>query len=161
MKCDICQINEAVVFLQEVRGNQKKELHLCLECANKKGIPTPMPGEKFNPEKISLEKIISAMTEKRSCKVCGRSLDDIKRYRSVGCPGCYNEFLLEIKEILCGNGNSKSYCGSFPKHVSDGRSYLHDRVILQEKLAESVAREDFEMAAIYRDKIKELDKKDE
>ena len=57
MKCDICQINDAVVFLQEVRGNQKKELHLCLECANKKGIPTPMPGEKFNPEKISLEKI--------------------------------------------------------------------------------------------------------
>ena len=26
MKCDICQINDAVVFLQEVRGNQKKEL---------------------------------------------------------------------------------------------------------------------------------------
>ena len=54
----------------------------------------------------------------------------------------------------------KTYCGSFPRHVSDGRSVLQDRIILQEKLEESVAKEDFEKAAIYRDKIKELDKKD-
>lgn len=161
MKCDICKINDAVIFLQEVRGNQKKEVHLCFECAAKKGIPTPTPGESFNPEKISLEKIISAMTEKRSCKVCGRSLDDIKRYRAVGCPACYSNFTQEIKEIFAGNGELKTYCGTFPKHVSDGHSSLQDRAILQEKLAESVAREDFEKAAIYRDKIKELDKKDE
>ena len=161
MKCDICKINDAVIFLQEVRGNEKKQLHLCMECATKKGIPTPTPGETFNPEKISLEKIISAMSEKRSCKVCGRSLDDIKRYRAVGCPACYSNFNAEIKELLIGSNEEKNYSGTFPKHVSDGRSYLQDRVILQEKLAESVAREDYEKAAIYRDKIKELDKKDE
>ena len=140
----------------------KKKRYICvLNVLQKKGIPTPTPGESFNPEKISLEKIISAMTEKRSCKVCGRSLDDIKRYRAVGCPACYSNFSQEIKEIFAGNGELKTYCGTFPKHVSDGRSSLQDRAILQEKLAESVAREDFEKAAIYRDKIKELDKKDE
>ena len=160
MKCDVCKINDAVIFLQEVRGTQKKELHLCLECAKAKGIPTPNPGEKFDPEKLSLEKIISAMSEKKSCKVCGRSLDDIKRYRSVGCPACFSNFTSEIKALLKKDGEEKTYCGSFPRHVSDGRSVLQDRIILQEKLEESVAKEDFEKAAIYRDKIKELDKKD-
>ena len=159
MKCDICKENDAVIFLTEVRLNKKTEFQLCIDCAKKKGF-SPLK-EDFDPEKISLEKIISSMTEKRNCKICGRSLDDIKRYKSVGCPACYTNFEPEIKELFSNNGEQKLYTGSFPKHVSDGRSILEDRAILQEKLAESVAKEDFEKAAIYRDKIKELDHKDE
>ena len=159
MKCDICNENDAVIFLKEVRGSQTKELHLCLDCARKKGL-TPSR-EEFDPEKISLEKIISAMSEKRSCKICGRSLDDIKRYKSVGCPACYQNFKTELKEMINEGNEPVSYCCSYPKHLSEGRTYLEDRAFLQEKLAESVAKEDFENAAIYRDKIKELDRKDE
>lgn len=159
MKCDICKENDAVIFLKEVRFNQKTELHLCIDCARERGFAQPK--DDFDPEKISLEKIISAMSEKRSCKLCGRSLDDIQRYKAVGCPGCYSNFTKEIKIILNKNGEERNYLGSFPKHVSDGRCSLEDRINLQEKLAESVAREDYEKAAIYRDKIKELDKKDE
>ena len=161
MKCDICNINDAVIFIQEIRGTEKRNKRLCMECASKRGIPTHNLDGSINPEKLSLEKIISTMAEKRSCKVCGRSLDDIKKYKVVGCPACYSNFLPEIQEILQEGKAHKTYRGSFPKHVSDGRSSLHNRVLLQEKLEESIAKEDFEKAAIYRDKIKELDKKDE
>ena len=56
MKCDICKENDAVIFLTEVRFNKKNEFHLCIDCAKKKGF-SPLK-EDFDPEKISLEKII-------------------------------------------------------------------------------------------------------
>ena len=101
------------------------------------------------------------MSSKERPQILQLLFSDIKRYKSVGCPACYQNFKTELKEMINEGNEPVSYCGSYPKHLSEGRTYLEDRAFLQEKLAESVAKEDFENAAIYRDKIKELDRKDE
>ena len=36
MLCDICKKNPATIHIQEIAGNEKKTLHLCQECAQKK-----------------------------------------------------------------------------------------------------------------------------
>ena len=36
MVCDICKKNPATIHIQEIAGNEKKNLHLCQECAQKK-----------------------------------------------------------------------------------------------------------------------------
>ena len=172
MKCDICKVNDAIILLQEVRGSERQELRLCMECAAEKGIPTPNQ-EDFNPKNIPISKILGMFSNKFNpqknptsvedfilCDVCGTSLQDIKRYRTVGCPVCYTKFADDIKKVL-GKNPEQVYSGTFPKHIADGCSLLQSRAKLQKELERYVAIEDFENAAIFRDKIKELDSKNE
>ena len=49
-------INDAVIFIQEIRGTEKRNKRLCMECASKRGIPTHNLDGSINPEKLSLEK---------------------------------------------------------------------------------------------------------
>ncbi|MFN3551429.1 MAG: hypothetical protein ACK4WJ_06450, partial [Endomicrobiia bacterium] len=38
MICDICKKNNATIFITEIINNEKKELHLCYECAANLGL---------------------------------------------------------------------------------------------------------------------------
>ena len=49
------------------------------------------------------------------------------------------------------------YRGSLPRQLSQYRSLLEDRAELQNRLNESIANEDYEKAAVYRDRLKELE----
>lgn len=162
MKCDICGIKEAVMFIQQVSGDTSKELHLCTECAKAKGFS--VQNEKLE---VSLNKFFSEIDENRACRVCGQKLANIKKYRNVGCPQCYKEFSAEISTMLkknmvpdsAGTKNEADivYRGSLPRQLSQYRSLLEDRAELQNRLNESIANEDYEKAAVYRDRLKELE----
>lgn len=45
-----------------------------------------------------------------------------------------------------------------PNYVKGFRSVLTDRILLQSKLEESIEKEDYEKAAVYRDYLKALEK---
>ena len=92
------------------------------------------------------------------CPVCGTSLKSIKTAFCAGCPECYHVFYSEIKEILNKKGLSLSYSGKMPNYVKGFRSVLTDRILLQSKLEESIEKEDYEKAAVYRDYLKALEK---
>ena len=156
MKCDICGIRESVMFIQEVTPTSTRALHLCAECAAEKKISAA--GGKFE---MPLGKIFPMRPEARLCRVCGLSLADLRKYRKAGCPNCYKDFATEITAILAGSKKGISYTGSLPKRISGFRSKLEDRAVLENSLSESVAREDYEKAAVYRDRLRELDRQDD
>lgn len=158
MKCDICNENDAVIFVRQVTNSSERELYLCASCAQKRGISGNNSNIDFNLSGLLENMLNNQASEKNKvCPVCGRKFLHIQKEKSVGCAECYNVFRNEIREILKGMGISKNYTGSLPNRLANFKSSLNDRVILQEKLQKAIQNEDYEKAAIYRDKLKMLD----
>ncbi len=144
------------MFIQEVTPTSTRELHLCAECAAEKHISTE--GGRLD---VSLGKIFPMRPENRLCRICGLSLADLRKYRRAGCPNCYKDFASEINAMLFGSKKNEAYKGSLPRRIAGFRSKLEDRAVLENSLSESVAREDYEKAAVYRDRLRELDRLDD
>ena len=158
MICDLCKQQEASVFI-ELNGNSvNKKLNICQDCASKLGVnnDTKSLASIFREIAGTADKISEA--DRKACPVCGTRFAAIKTHWQVGCPECYSIFKQEILSNLKKNGLKGSYTGSMPKRLSTFRSVLTDRIALQTKLEESLKREDYEKAAVYRDYLKALEK---
>ena len=92
----------------------------------------------------------------KTCSVCGSTLDDIVKNKSIGCPECYYTFEEEFKNALTQFDVKSEYKGSLPKRLKGYRSVLVDKMTMQIKLDEAVAAEEYEKAALYRDYLKVL-----
>ncbi|WP_147612546.1 UvrB/UvrC motif-containing protein [Treponema pectinovorum] len=157
MNCDFCQKNEAFVFIELQGPVIRKKLNLCRECSQRLGI---MGNHK---EMNSLFKELTDVSNKiaendnKACPVCGNRLAEIKKNK-VGCGECYSIFKDEIRTLLKKQGITGSYTGLMPHRLSNFRSVLTDRIVLQTKLEESIKKEDYEKAAVYRDYLRALEK---
>ncbi|MCQ2981958.1 MAG: UvrB/UvrC motif-containing protein [Treponemataceae bacterium] len=152
MKCDICKVNDAVMMIQQRHGSEKSELHLCAECARERGIENHS-----DHIESTIQRLMKDFTEVHPCSVCGTTLEEVRKQRRVGCPNCYKQFGNEITLLLKKKNADAVYSGSLPRRLSIGRPVLEDRAMLQSKLDAAVASEDYEKAAVYRDRIKALD----
>ena len=160
MLCDFCHSKEASITVEQVdaTGTHKK-LNICLDCALKHGI---RPDAKNMASSLfSLFKSFAKekeMVDNQCCPVCGQSLKSIKKSLAVGCPECYEIFKSSITSLMTENKIKGPYTGSLPRRFASYRSILNDRTDLQNKLKESLEKEDYEKAALYRDYLKALEK---
>lgn len=161
MLCDLCGKNEAMLFIEQANGEAKRKLNLCVECAKKYNI-SPDSSTIGKSLQILFESILEKAKpdpdKNKLCPVCGISLLDIKKFKTVGCPECYSIFREDISAIFSQLGINGPYTGTMPKRLKNFRSVLNDRIVLQTKLEESVKKEDYEKAAIYRDYLRALEK---
>jgi protein arginine kinase activator len=160
MKCDICKKRDAVIFLQQVTADSRREIHLCIDCARERGLYTD--GEKLVMSFPAMfAEILPRQKQIRDaekiCPVCGRTLSQITRDLAFGCPECYTYFSDEIKGLQKKQGIKGPWTGVLPRRLGKQKSSLPARTLLQIKLEESVAREDYEKAAIYRDRLRLLE----
>ncbi len=154
MLCNMCNERDAVLIVQQVSLDNKKEVHLCPVCAKDRGLN--VSSDNNDP---SVEKLINSIsTLKKRCYVCGKSIDDIRKSGMLGCAECYVAFNDDIKDILLKTNKEASYSGSMPKKLEHFRSILTDRIEIQKKLDASIEQEDFEKAAMYRDFLKALER---
>ncbi len=168
MLCSLCHENEACIFVEQTNAAApRKKMCLCVDCARQFGI---------SPNTRTMNKSLTALFDafmkvskaddvyknspdsKKLCPVCGSSLLSIKKTRKVGCPECYEIFKDDINDIFKNIGVTTSYTGSMPKRIRNFSSVLTTRVAIQGKLEESLKKEDYEKAAIYRDYLKALEK---
>lgn len=158
MKCDICKENDAIIFVRQVINSTTRELYLCASCAEKRGISEDGSKIDFNLSGL-LGNLINERNDSKNkvCPVCGKKLQTILKEKTVGCSECYNVFHDDIKGILKGFGVTRSYTGSLPNQIANFKSSLNDRVALQEKLNKAIQEENYEKAAVYRDKLKLLE----
>ncbi|MCR4822302.1 MAG: UvrB/UvrC motif-containing protein [Treponema sp.] len=164
MLCDLCGENEAVLFIEQSNGNSKRKLNLCFECAKIHGVS---PESKTIGRSLAMlfdsilgkkQKEKAQSKDDRLCPVCGISVNEIKLTRKAGCPECYSIFRNEFNDIFKSIGALPPYKGTLPKRLKNFRSVLTDRIVIQAKLEESLKREDYEKAAVYRDYLKALEK---
>ena len=163
MVCNICGKNQATVHLTEIIDDQITELHLCGECAQKKGAQMESHfglsdllagladlGTQFNKTKTDI---------KLKCPKCGLTYEDFKKVGRLGCGECYTAFKEALVPLLKRIHGSTQHCGKSPKKIARIVKAKNELEVLKEKLQKSIQKEDFEEAAKLRDKIRELEKK--
>ena len=107
MLCDICQTRPAKIFYTEIVNGQKKEQHLCEQCASEyTAVPLNgiMGGQGLSSVGSILSGILSNYAKDRGkslnaekkgeiiCPECGTGESEFLKTGRMGCPVCYNTF---------------------------------------------------------------------
>jgi protein arginine kinase activator len=163
MKCDLCNEKEATVHLTEIINGEIQKLHICEECAKKKGkemqahfglsdlLSSLMDFEPSIPQSAAQKKTAV------KCPVCGMTYYDFQKTGRLGCGRCYKTFEKELGALLRKIHGSERHIGKMPL---GGKETLEDQqeiMKMKKELEDLAAKEEFEKAAVLRDKIKELE----
>lgn len=142
------------MYTQIVNG-QKSSLNICSACAAQESI--------FD----NFGSLLSFGTREHSlntvCPCCSMTLAEFTRRGKVGCGQCYKTFRKHAEAMLKkihGTAKHTEIPTVKKEENTKGSKKAPDETdILREKLAEAIANENFEEAAILRDKIREKEGK--
>lgn len=160
MLCQLCKQREATVHFTQIINQQKTEMYVCEQCAGESGklkIDLNMLLSGFMGSG-SLSGIADAPVHAVKCKGCGMSIEEFNKTGRLGCSKCYEVFGDSIQAMLKQiHGNVKHH-GKIPAGVSDSIKQARELEVLKAKLSRCIQTEDYEQAAIIRDKIKAIEK---
>lgn len=165
MLCDKCKKNEATVHIKEFHNGKCKDLHLCSECSAGE-VDQALPGFGFNLAEVlfNVNKIAEKINPEKNtdpeetlvCPVCSWTAEKIRKNDGkVGCPACYQTFDRLIRQAVAQVQRGSLHLGKRPRGVKEDspavkRSELE---LLKKELQNLIAREEYEAAAICRDRI--------
>lgn len=170
MQCSECKKRPATLHLTQYINGSKKEIHVCELCAQKKGYMQQQEDPyslhellsglfNFGPSQIELQSSdFFDQVQTVECSKCHSTFDDFKRIGKFGCAECYDSFQDKIDSIFrkVHSGNTRHH-GKIPKRKGQGLHKQREIAHYREKLQQLIASEQFEQAAIIRDKIKNLE----
>jgi len=176
MLCDKCQKREAKIYCTEIINSQKKEQHLCEQCAADYA-SFQINGAEKGKREMAVESLLSRLLEKGYrnqethvdgfpvCRRCKMSYSEFLKTGKFGCPMCYETFGKVFDKSLKQIQGSDTHYGKVPK----GFVSAADKVIssipeidkLMLKLQYAIEKEEYEEAARLRDIIRELKKKEQ
>ena len=179
MLCENCGENEANVRYTQIINGVKKEMNLCENCANEKGI-TNMD---FNMP-ISFSSFLSDIfdgyndtnflpditkTKTLKCKKCGLTYDEFIDKGKFGCANCYDTFSDKIDYLVKNLHGSTRHIGRKSKYIKENESKIvkEDNQeankemskldLLKKDLKDAIKDERYEDAAKIRDEIKKIE----
>lgn len=173
MKCQNCGMNEANVSYTEIINGKKMHVVLCDKCANEMNIGMNMNfdfnfndvlGAFFNEP--SLVKTLT-QAEPIACDKCGTTYDEFANTGMFGCDNCYNVFSDRIDNVLPRLQGANRHVGrrlnniNKPANVVNSKSKKEKTELekLQDELKACIEKEEYEKAAVIRDKIKKIESK--
>ncbi len=167
MLCQHCQKNEATTHVKTMINGEYAEYRLCPECAHEMGYDSMFPDFTADFGGL-LGSFLSAALPARSgathCKLCGSTMNDIKKTGKVGCSECYDTFFSELMPTIRNVHGNTEHIGKRPvieyETVEDDKpEQQEDKKLesLKAELKQAIEDENFERAAELRDKIKELE----
>jgi len=152
MLCDDCKRKPATIFFKDVVSGKISELHLCVECAQKRGL---VSNKKMSPIEM-LQKLLkekNAHDEQIICPVCCLSLAEFKRVGRFGCSHCITAFASNIEHLIKEIQESDRHIG---KRARPGEGKGVEIFKLREDLKKALENEAYEEAAKIRDRLKIL-----
>jgi len=164
MKCDVCKARESTVHLTEVVNDKITKLHLCEHCAKSKskemqshfGLTDLLSGlMDFGPS-IDESKLQTTDLDV-SCDICGMTYLDFQKTGRLGCGECYKKFSKNLSELLKTIHGSDRHIGKTPFVRKKSAKEQEDITRLKKELNELVHTEEFEKAAVLRDRIKDIE----
>ncbi|HPN73108.1 MAG TPA: UvrB/UvrC motif-containing protein [Candidatus Omnitrophota bacterium] len=164
MKCDICGKNDATIHLTEVVNDQVTKLHICEECAKQKsdemqshfGLTDLLSGLVEGGDMSGSGGGVPSMTEAK-CPTCGSTYQDFQKSGRIGCGRCYSVFSKSLSTLLRKIHGSDKHVGKMPVTGKSGIKKQEDLNRLKTELKQLVTAEEFEKAALLRDRIKEME----
>lgn len=185
MKCQICGKDNATIHIREIRNGEKKSYYICEECAAKNGKSFDLaqivqnitatlsqmgsPSEKLS-HSSSPEKAMSPSGKSKEdlarCPLCGWSMEQLRKTGVLGCPECYNAFRTFLLRILKNVQRGVEHKGLTPmgnpkkENISSRKKkemdLAREEALLRKELQSAIAREEYEQAALLRDRINAL-----
>ncbi len=161
MICQRCKKSNATVHLTDIVKNEKREKHLCDQCAAEEGITI----KTHTPLNQLLSNFVMQQEGARelanlTCEHCGMTFLEFRNNGLLGCPEDYTAFesaLLPLLERAHGEG-ATHHVGKSPKAMTDeSERRQRDIARLRRELSLAIEREDYETAAALRDKIKAVE----
>ena len=170
MKCQNCGVHEANIKYMQMINGEKDEMYLCDKCAKDMKIDMNFDMHfGFDNVFASLfgaEPMVKPveLSDELKCDACGMRYDDFAHNGMMGCPNCYRVFSKRldtvIKKLHGSNRHVENTHTPAPKVVRKKESNVKEQIEeLKQKIEQCIKTEDYEQAAILRDKIKSLEKK--
>jgi protein arginine kinase activator len=181
MLCEKCGQREANVRYTEVMNGTITEHNFCLECAREMDFGGHTHGAAVFDGESTLGKLLSGLlgfymeddaenmevkTGDVTCPTCHTTYDDFVKKSRFGCPDCYEVFELLMGDHIKTIQGSNEHVGKTPKYMVSKSQQTEEEQqeqdlqeeldLLQSRLQESIQEEEYELAAQYRDQIREL-----
>ena len=159
MLCPRCMQREANVFFTKNVNGKKEEYKVCDVCAKEMGLLTPQG------VMVSMNDFISQFMGKGMnaslpssapvCPKCHTTLEEFAKTSKFGCGECYHAFENYLDPMMKRMHGTTGHSGKLPSRASE--DVIKKRKIdeLKAQLNAAVQKEDFEQAAVLRDKIKQ------
>lgn len=160
MLCEKCGKNHATTHIKTVVNGVVREYNLCDYCAAQQGYQTNSLAGMLASMFGDITKN-GALAQKVQCPICGAFFSDIAKNGKVGCSECYTAFYDQLLPYLKRVHGSTKHVGKIPNNAPLMVKPQTETVeVLRSELSRLVAEEKYEQAAVIRDKIKEMEEKD-
>jgi protein arginine kinase activator len=158
MKCQQCS-KPATVHLTNVEpGGQKREIHLCEACAQKKNYLSKQ--QELNLPNI-LQTLIGAHVgawsdemSRLACPLCGLKYMEFRTEGRLGCPHDYEVFKSGLTPLLQKIHRAERHVGKSPRCRGRSPQWQREILELRRQLRQAIDEEAFERAATLRDLIR-------
>ena len=168
MLCEKCNKKEAKIHLIKLVNGEKSEIWLCENCA-KEISDIPLVSSLGSLDGVSIQNILGGFFESIDknnerkieviCKKCGLTYSQFKASGQLGCYECYDSFKDYLKPMLKRVQGDIEHSGKIP--VRSGVELVEKKryLKLKRELQKAILEEEYENAAIIRDKIKAFEAK--
>jgi len=174
MLCQFCREKEANFHSKIIVNGQTAEIHACADCARERGlldaIGSHVIADMFG-QQATAANFFSGMVAPQSaeaaglpgvsarCPTCGTEFSEAARTGYVGCADCYKTFKPGLMPLIRRIHGSNAHTGKQPAADPKRDERTAMRRQLQDWEAEqrqAIAAQNFEHAAVLRDKIREM-----
>jgi protein arginine kinase activator len=160
MKCEICGLKDAVIHIRQIQKDLVHELHICEECAQEKGLireeDSELPIANLLSGLLEGKDVTGAVEVKDACPRCGLKASEFRKQGKLGCPECFRAFEKDVRAIVSQMAARPRHTGKLPRTLVIEQSTGAKGEGLRDELREAVEREEYELAAQLRDRLREL-----
>lgn len=157
--CQSCKKQPATVHLTDITSEgEKRERHLCEQCASEEGI---MPKQQ---QHVPINELLAGLIVNKTsiqqladmaCPKCGLTFVEFRNNGVLGCPRDYDAFEKALIPLIeRAHEGASHHIGKVPTRLGTPRSTENELIRLKRRLAQALEAEKYEEAAQLRDKIR-------
>ena len=157
--CQRCQKARATVHITDT-APQKREWHLCEECAEKEGVIIKQHHQTTNAvlQEFIKQKTGIAQVEDLACPKCGTTFREFQSKGLLGCPYDYEAFRSVLVPLIeRAHGGGTHHVGKVPATAETAVRRQTGLMRLRRELQEAIEQENYERAARVRDQIRSFE----
>ena len=168
MLCQVCNQRPANVHVTKVINNVRTELHLCQQCARERGELEVFTGPKFAFSNLLAGLLQSDAAagvpvgipggSRNVCSTCGLQYPEFMNTGYLGCSECYSQFLPMLRPLIARIHGHARHTGKVPVRAGKAVRFRKELESLREELRTMIEAEEYEKAALVRDRIRDLEK---
>ncbi|MGF1657473.1 MAG: UvrB/UvrC motif-containing protein [Verrucomicrobiales bacterium] len=158
MLCDVCKSHTATLYLTQIVDGKMFKVNLCESCSKEKGVTDPTSFAFLDLlQGLGTSQVIDTKASVERCPQCGLSVADFKRDGRIGCGHCYEVFREHVQPLLKSVHRGLQHTGKRPSRVEKLHAFSQRLNGLRQDLEKAVQEENYENAAILRDKIRQIE----